>query len=210
MTIIVFDWDDTLMATTHVQPYVQRNSVPVLPQLAKSIMSLIELARQHGEIRIITNAGTGWLKFCIDKMLPGCEDFTRTIPIHSSRDTSISNNWPYHLWKTVSFLENLKHLSAEKDSQILCFGDCHFDALASQNLHKNFSNLTVKNIKLLDSPSLQQVLDQHEMIRKFLLSFLQYPKSASLTFNYKKSSESMIQNSSSISTATSDSSSVAN
>lgn len=68
-TIIIFDWDDTLMASTFLQPYqsqiMQENVRNKLPKLVKEqletlevqVIQLLKKSLKGGQTLIITNAG---------------------------------------------------------------------------------------------------------------------------------------------------------
>jgi predicted 2-oxoglutarate/Fe(II)-dependent dioxygenase YbiX len=77
--IIVFDWDDTLLASTFLSSKGYRLDTDrallldiekSLQELETSIITVLNTALQHGEVHIITNAETGWVELSAAKFIP--------------------------------------------------------------------------------------------------------------------------------------------
>ena len=72
-TVIIFDWDDTLIPTTFLIPYQQLIYQPPSRPLPQTISrrlteidehasKLLEKSKKHGQVLIITNAAAGWVE----------------------------------------------------------------------------------------------------------------------------------------------------
>lgn len=80
-TIIIFDWDDTLIPTTFLLPYQNLIYQPLsrpLPQTIARRMAeidqfaskLLEISKQNGQVLIITNAAEGWVELSAQRFMP--------------------------------------------------------------------------------------------------------------------------------------------
>eukprot|EP00455_Lapot_gusevi_P020373 TRINITY_DN2162_c0_g2_i1.p5 TRINITY_DN2162_c0_g2~~TRINITY_DN2162_c0_g2_i1.p5 ORF type:complete len:118 (+),score=37.77 TRINITY_DN2162_c0_g2_i1:265-618(+) len=80
-TAIIFDWDDTLLASSFLSSKGFRLDVPLQPtgeieadlrKLESCVISLLNLAMTHGRTFIITNAETGWVQLSAQVCLRVC------------------------------------------------------------------------------------------------------------------------------------------
>lgn len=81
-TIIIFDWDDTLMSSTFLSPFqnqIMSESVRAklpkiviaqLEALEKQVIHLLKRSVQVAQTFIITNAGQGWVELSSMRFLP--------------------------------------------------------------------------------------------------------------------------------------------
>mmetsp|Transcript_28121 Transcript_28121/g.27925 ORF Transcript_28121/g.27925 Transcript_28121/m.27925 type:complete len:148 (+) Transcript_28121:544-987(+) len=91
-TITIFDWDDTILCTSYLNPngYATNDPVPinVKPTLKKLETIAIELllkAVEHGDVYIITNAAHGWVEFSSEKYLPKVYEILDKVTVVSAR-----------------------------------------------------------------------------------------------------------------------------
>ena len=78
-TVTIFDWDDTLLCTSHLE-MVQRQygSIPTqvreqLATLERVVQTLLVQAQQVGKVFIITNASEGWVQHSSSLCMPGIQ-----------------------------------------------------------------------------------------------------------------------------------------
>jgi hypothetical protein len=162
MIITVIDWDDTLFATTHT---LKHNST-TLPKLSLSIKQLLESALSVGSVYIITNANSEWVELCVQRYLVECQDIFENIPVWSTINTGISLKTPLYKMKTVAF-EELKHFFLNKPGKhhLISMGDNKYDRDAALSIQHSIGNhVYVKNIKFIEKPSLESLLDQHKIL----------------------------------------------
>jgi len=115
-TAIIFDWDDTLLASTFLFTHGYRVDSENLPEglcvqlkeLENSVRSVLQAARQFGEVCVITNAETGWVQLSAQKFMPGLVPLLREIKIVSAR-SSFEPAYPESpmRWKALAFHEHL-------------------------------------------------------------------------------------------------------
>lgn len=80
-SIIIFDWDDTLIPTSFLIPYqsliYQPPEKPLPSNVAKKMKDideyaalLLEAAKKVGTVLIITNAAQGWVELSANRFMP--------------------------------------------------------------------------------------------------------------------------------------------
>ena len=81
-TLIIWDWDDTLMASTFLSPFqamiqnpnvrtkLNKQAQQQLDQLQDLVIKLLRKSVQYGKTYIITNAGEGWVELSSVRFLP--------------------------------------------------------------------------------------------------------------------------------------------
>ena len=195
-TIFIFDWDDTLFFTTHINPS-ENNTFFYESQTEKKFMSRIEFyvseilnkALDKGEVFIITNSGDGWVHACAKFYYPNLIPILAKINIISARD-SYENEYPNDptTWKIKAFNDLKKRFNFEKCivSNIICIGDNNCEIIAAQKLGEEFDNCLVKTIKFREKPNLKDLIRQIILINKQILTVYNYPKSLTIQVNKMK------------------------
>mmetsp|Transcript_11494 Transcript_11494/g.39248 ORF Transcript_11494/g.39248 Transcript_11494/m.39248 type:complete len:239 (+) Transcript_11494:198-914(+) len=131
-TVTIFDWDDTLMATTHIELVMQHfGGVPAstkeqLKALDKVSASLLSMACQHGKAVIITNATDGWVQHSAGLCLPEVKALLGTLPIEViSARGAFEQEFPgdCHAWKVHAFLQVQRTLNFEAVTNLISIGD---------------------------------------------------------------------------------------
>jgi hypothetical protein len=89
---IIFDWDDTLLCTTFLNPngYATNDPVPnsfigFLLKLEKVVIEILTESLKHGKVFIITNAAEGWVEFSSKKYMPKVYKLLPKISVVSAR-----------------------------------------------------------------------------------------------------------------------------
>merc|ERR1712039_447173 len=114
-TVIIFDWDDTLLCTSflnmlhdqtlseNVQRHVQGIEIVV--------KKLLELSMRMGQTFIITNAMTGWVEYSAAKWVPELLPVLEKVKVISAR-TKYQAHYPCEVgqWKIQAFLDVQKQL----------------------------------------------------------------------------------------------------
>ena len=192
-TIFIFDWDDTLFFTTHINPS-ENNTFFYESQTEKKFMSRIEFyvseilnkALSKGEVFIITNSGDGWVHACAKFYYPNLIPLLKKINIISARDL-YQYQYPNDptTWKIKAFNDLKKRFNFEKCivSNIICIGDNNCEIIAAQKLGEEFDNCLVKTIKFREKPNLKELIKQIILINQQILKVYNYPKSLTIQVN---------------------------
>lgn len=178
-TTIIFDWDDTLFAST----YLLTNGYDLTPNtmrkpeldaklvlLERTVSHLLSITLQLGNVYIITNSENGWVGACTQKYMPTILPWLQHIPVLSARST-YENQYPGQpqKWKEIAFYDTLQHLHHEpRNKDIIAFGDAHIDRHAAIIATNKINKAKIKNIKLIDRPTVDQLQKQLELIIKVL------------------------------------------
>lgn len=159
-------------------------------ELDRTISGLLESLNQVGDIWIVTNANIGWIKSC----LMGLEKTRKTIisnkiRIVSARDSYSSNSSSPTEWKILTFQDILEDIIKKISNKIkpntyvniISVGDAMYEYMALINLdnfiksymsntsyfksNKKFKYL-LKNIKFIEKPEFDYVIDQMNVLNK--------------------------------------------
>jgi len=178
-TVIIFDWDDTLLASSYLSSKgyrldgVVERSVEVdlqLSELEQSVSNLINLALTFGRVHIITNAETGWVQLSAQKFIPGVVPLLSKVKVLSARST-YENMFPESplKWKYYAFHENLsKPFESSEfsklDRNVISFGDSHVEREAVRAVTRGLPNTRTKSVKFAERPSLEQLRREIELV----------------------------------------------
>lgn len=134
-TIIIFDWDDTILPTTFLNPGGIPDSVALnttvraqLKKLEGVASKILARCLEVGKVFIITNAAEGWVEFSTRKYLPKLKKVIAEMHIISAR-TKFEEMFPneYHQWKMHAFLETLDVLELGAITNLIALGDSHME-----------------------------------------------------------------------------------
>ncbi|KAA6357671.1 MAG: putative protein kinase, partial [Streblomastix strix] len=118
-TIIFFDWDDTLLASsvlcgnqiTLQTPRVPTELIAQFAILQQHVIQLLETALLFtSHIFIITNAERGWVELSAEKFMPRVFAMLQKISNISARAYFQASfpNQP-NMWKKIAFIERISH-----------------------------------------------------------------------------------------------------
>ncbi len=107
-----------------------------LTEISHSIIGVLTLALQYGNVTVITNAETGWVQLSAQKFCPLVVPMLAKLTIVSARSTyeSLFPDSPLK-WKFYCFQERISALTllpggigqSKKERNILSFGDSHVE-----------------------------------------------------------------------------------
>ncbi|CAE7807725.1 unnamed protein product [Symbiodinium necroappetens] len=168
-TVIIFDWDDTLLCTSFLNLRQEHGLSHAVERCLKEIESaskkLLQLAQRMGHTFIITNAMSGWVEYSAAKWAPGMLDVLQRIRVISAR-TKFEPEFPGEVgkWKENAFLEVQKQLDNEIITNLISVGDSNFEMDALHVMGKQFAQALVKTIKFRENPSPEELLKQLELV----------------------------------------------
>jgi len=175
-TMIIFDWDDTLLASSFLSskgfrldtdPKRILECEAQLKELEQSIISVLTLAQQYGDVHIVTNAETGWVQLSAQKFIPGVLPYINKLNVLSARSTYEGRYPDAPLkWKFYAFQDKLASLFAQpkKSKNIISFGDSHVEREAIRAVTRGYPNTRTKSVKFAERPSLEQLRRQIELV----------------------------------------------
>lgn len=196
-TLIIFDWDDTLLCTSHLTlngvyneniRYTEKD-YENLSKIEENVIKLMKLAISKGDTYIITNAAPGWVEYSTRKFYPKVIEILSSVKIISARG-KYEKEYPNDskMWKVQAFLEMQKNFNQDLVTNIICLGDSLIEMEAAQILATKFSQAYIKTIKFKEIPKPEElnkqlllVIDQFNTI---------YSSVKNLTIRVEKKSKS--------------------
>jgi hypothetical protein len=142
-SIIIFDWDDTLLCTSYLNSREDAMNItsPIvkaqLKSLEESVIRLLSKALTLGNTFIITNAMKGWVEYSSNMWIPSVATILQRISIVSAR-AEYESKYPdnYHQWKIEAFLEMTKTFDTGTITNLICLGDSMIEIDAAHILAK--------------------------------------------------------------------------
>jgi len=168
-TVIIFDWDDTLLCTTWLKQCSQslRRAEYETPlcSIADRTRSLLEIAVEAGFTYIITNAMPGWVEHSAAKWIPELLPTLRKVPIISAR-AKFEPAFPGDVkqWKVQAFLEIQRQMDAEPITNLVALGDTNFEMEAARIMGREFEEGLVKTVKFRPKAAPHELLKQLEYV----------------------------------------------
>ena len=195
-TIFIFDWDDTLFFTTHLNPskntsffYESQKEKRLMNTIEYYVVEILNKALSKGTVLIITNSSDGWVHACAEFYYPNLLPILQQIKIISASEL-YQNQYPANpiMWKVKTFNDLKQKFNFEKCvvSNLICIGDDNSEIIAAKKLGGSFENCLVKTIKFRDKPNLTELIKQIILINDQILRVYNYPKSLTIYVDKKK------------------------
>jgi len=175
--LIFIDWDDTLFPTDWVQSSnvnldsPNNTTIEMFHELDKLITDMIVNMIMLGNVLLVTNGSQGWVDKCL-RILPNFKEIVDDdiITVTSARDLHQHNHQTKE-WKRLTFQMFFnEHISdLEGEHHILSFGDSSHEHEALMELKEhnivNNQKRILKSVKFIKDPSLNQLVNQLELVR---------------------------------------------
>lgn len=170
-TWIIFDWDDTLLCTTFLNPTgggcfdLPLNVKVQLKKLEKAAFNILNECLKHGDVYIITNAAEGWVEFSTRKYLPRILKVLDRITVISAR-ACCEEEFPdeVHQWKMKAFLKTQEKMEKGAITNLVALGDSQFEMDAVKNLAAQFPRALIKTVKFREIPTPDELVKQINLV----------------------------------------------
>eukprot|EP00929_Paragymnodinium_shiwhaense_P013405 TRINITY_DN121265_c0_g1_i1.p1 TRINITY_DN121265_c0_g1~~TRINITY_DN121265_c0_g1_i1.p1 ORF type:complete len:420 (-),score=55.23 TRINITY_DN121265_c0_g1_i1:250-1509(-) len=183
--LFVFDWDDTLLPTSWLQRFhlLQLNS-SVNPEVQWQVAKLsamcaqtLNLAASIGTVVMITNSAPGWVAESCDKFMPQLSAQVKALKIWAKPMSAPMT------FKITTFAKECKNAR-----NLVSIGDGNSERIATLNMRsgadlESKSSPEAKNyksVKLIEMPTCQELISQHELLQARLADIAAYPGSLDL------------------------------
>jgi len=188
-TVIIFDWDDTLLCTSWLAAAVCKRGSPLPLQVAaagKLACKMLARAMSLGRTYIITNAATGWVEHSAQKWAPDMLPWLRKVPVISARDSyEATHPADPERWKVETFLDVQRGLPDAVVTNLIVLGDSEFEMAAARSMRKQFDTAVLKTVKFLPNPSPATLLKQMELVLESFGRIVSRPVDARIDLNRK-------------------------
>ena len=197
-SLIIFDWDDTLLPTSYLVPRgifeddieLSEKEKAKIKKLENSVQKLLSIAITKGDVFIITNAGDGWVNFSAEKYYPNILDILKKIEIISAREL-YENKYKddSKKWKIETFLNLKKRVNDDLITNIICLGDSVFEMEAGRILASKFIHAVIKTIKFREKPKPEELNKQLNLVLHQFESIYTSSKNLTVRVERKKKRE---------------------
>ena len=162
--LFFFDWDDTLLCTSYLQPTgalvdmeINKRDKEIISNLDSLVSKLLIKTMKLGIVFVVTNGSPGWVELSSTKFYPKTSKILQKIKVISARGLC-EKKYPGDIrqWKNMAFksaLDSIHDINRNIPTNIICFGDSIIEMEASYNLKEYFSNAYLKTIKFKESPT---------------------------------------------------------
>mmetsp|Transcript_25559 Transcript_25559/g.76226 ORF Transcript_25559/g.76226 Transcript_25559/m.76226 type:complete len:257 (+) Transcript_25559:110-880(+) len=177
-TILIFDWDDTVLPSTWIQEQGLRldDVFPLtgeqeaqLQKMAERARRTLSTAKQYGKVVLVTNAEHGWIELSCQRFLPALAPFLEQVRVLSARSTYEQQGVasPFD-WKYLAFESEIdtfyEAFAADRRKNVISFGDSAHEREALIRVTERMQNCRTKSLKFVERPEVDQLLKEHELI----------------------------------------------
>lgn len=187
-TILIFDWDDTVLPSTWIQEHgfdLDECSVPdteqqvCLQMLADRAAETLSVAKHYGKVVLVTNAEHGWIELSCQKFMPSLYPMLQDVKILSARTTYEKEgvDSPFQ-WKYLAFESEIggfcKSLDAARWKNVISLGDSAHEREALIRVTERLENCCMKSLKFVEQPEVEQLSKEHELLRGVFSQIVHY------------------------------------
>eukprot|EP00190_Bangiopsis_sp_CCMP1999_P001723 CAMPEP_0198732662 /NCGR_PEP_ID=MMETSP1475-20131203/37727_1 /TAXON_ID= ORGANISM="Unidentified sp., Strain CCMP1999" /NCGR_SAMPLE_ID=MMETSP1475 /ASSEMBLY_ACC=CAM_ASM_001111 /LENGTH=236 /DNA_ID=CAMNT_0044495805 /DNA_START=147 /DNA_END=853 /DNA_ORIENTATION=+ len=185
-TLTILDWDDTLLASTHLfaeekramadgENYASEAFTEQMRVLEDHVLNLLNEACKFGDVIIITNAEAGWVEMSGQQFMPNVISYLQRhkIRVVSARSCceAVFPTEPI-MWKATTFWNEIVGMyTIPSDLNVLVIGDGVGERVAAQLLQLNLINSVVKTLMLLPTPTTAQLTEELSIATSYLEDF---------------------------------------
>lgn len=176
-TIVIFDWDDTVLPSSWVQDQGLRLDADSMPspeqqqqlaELARHAARTMRKAKKLGTVVLVTNAERGWIELSCLKFLPALYPALESVKILSARTEyetpALSSPFDWKLKAFISEIERVLQTDPNRRKNILSVGDSSHEREALIRATHFLPNCRTKSLKFVERPTIDQLCKEHLMI----------------------------------------------
>lgn len=176
-TIILLDWDDTLLPSTMLTSLGYRvdekTALPAelaadLKGLEEDVVRLLDTCQQHGTVVIVTNAETGWVELSSERFMPTVieainERAIKIVSARSAYDGPFPNS-PVD-WKQTAFVSEVALLCDKAEAvNLVSIGDSLNERTAAHHVGGHYESGSIKTVKFVERPDIDQIRRQLSLV----------------------------------------------
>jgi len=181
-TLLILDWDDTLLPTSWIEAQGLRlgGGAPITAEIRAHLDCLAErasltlrLAKSYGTVVVVTNAEHGWIELSCQKFMPSLWDALQDVKLLSARSQFERQGVAQpSAWKLLAFRDEIVPFfgvacggsGAAPQRNIISIGDSLHEREALIRVTDRFPNSWAKALKLMEKPSAEEFLKEHEVL----------------------------------------------
>jgi len=175
-TMLIFDWDDTLLPSTWIKQqglklssdaFLRPDQVKQLEQLTERTVRIISAAKRLGTVIIVTNSTEGWVDMSCWKFMPSMADALEGVRIISARSQYEKETQCQLEWKVRAFQNEIGGVEGGRRN-LICLGDSMHEHAALFIVARGLPRVRAKSLKFLAFPQVAQLIEQHELLLECL------------------------------------------
>jgi hypothetical protein len=172
-SIIIFDWDDTLLCTTFLTPNgifydtlkIENKDLEKITKLESLTYNILNSSIEKGDTFIITNAAPGWVEYSAKRFYPKVFPLLNKINIISARgEYEKKHPGDSRQWKILTFLKMVKIIDTKLVTNLICLGDSLIEMEAAHILASKISQVYIKTVKFRENPTPEELFKQLKLI----------------------------------------------
>ncbi|CAJ1459561.1 unnamed protein product, partial [Effrenium voratum] len=169
-TLIIFDWDDTLLCTSALQS-TKPPTVRELQNMENEAVKLFQLAKSLGTVIIITNAVEGWVQHSCAKHMPILARHLEDAEIISAR-AKYEDRFPDDptQWKVEAFCQVKEN--SQTIANLVALGDSTAEMAALHAMAKLYHICYTKTIKFKARPRCVELQQEICLVEKKLATIV--------------------------------------
>mmetsp|Transcript_45811 Transcript_45811/g.109083 ORF Transcript_45811/g.109083 Transcript_45811/m.109083 type:complete len:443 (+) Transcript_45811:168-1496(+) len=178
-SIIIFDWDDTLLPTHWIEAQgltvddscvLSEEQMEKLVKFERQAMRTLETATRYGEVIVITNAEAGWVEVSSEKFMPALNALLKGVRVVSARSTYEPQGvTSASEWKFRAFLDEIRRffeagVTGQCKANVISIGDSPHEREALIRATDCLPNSCIKALKFARHPGVDELLKQHQLV----------------------------------------------
>merc|ERR1719271_714377 len=163
-TILIFDWDDTVLPSTWIQEQGLRldddcilsdEQTATLDQMAEHAAQTLKTAKLHGKVILVTNAERGWIELSCQKFMPALSPALADVKILSARSTYEQQGvtspfeWKFRAFE-VEIHSFFDKFAPEQRKNVISFGDSAHEREALIRVTEHMQSCNTKSLKFVE------------------------------------------------------------
>lgn len=191
-TLFILDWDDTLFPTNWItknninlsDSNTRNGHIEYFKVLDRSLSKFLEKIMKFGTVIIVTNAMKDWVKISAI-VIPKTFGILKKINVVSARDLFSNSTKDIMEWKKRTFqLVIDKEFRNKITMNVISIGDAEYEHQALVSLTKTNINKIkyLKSFRLIREPHYDQIVEQLDLLEKYIEQFWNLHKQLCKTF----------------------------
>lgn len=176
-TILIFDWDDTVLPSTWLSEQglrlddistVSDSQRALLERLAVRAAQTLTVAKRYGKVVLVTNAEEGWIEMSCSKFIPALLPVLADVKKLSARSTyEVQGVESPFEWKYLAFESEIGSFCRKSDGRrknVISVGDSAHEREALIRVTERLPNCCIKSLKFAERPGVENLLKEHVLI----------------------------------------------
>lgn len=195
-TLLMLDWDDTLLPTSWIEAQGLRPSESYLMTpwqreqlalMAQRAVLTLRVAKSYGTVVIVTNAEHGWIELTCEKFMPSLLPVLQDVKILSARSQYEPQGVAQPcVWKLLAFDGEIGSFFGGPRiarRNVISVGDSLYEREALIRVTDRLPHSWAKSFKLKEKPTAEEFLKEHDVLCGCLGDIVDYEGNLDLSIN---------------------------